>query len=344
MRRFLLLCIPMLVLAGCSGDSDSGSGEFVRVWGTGEADLVDGNHLNARFHNPANVEVGPNGSVFVADYDNDAVRKIGSDGEVTTLVRQEGFAQPFGMTMGADGMLYVQTDFNDQGQKDATTGTVWRVHPTVGGATVVARNLGRPRGLLGLPDGRIVMSDIVRHTLRFLNPDNGAVTFLAGRNEEAGFENGVGSNALFNRPYGMTLIGDGSILVADQGNNRIRRVTVGGVVSTFAGSGAVGMQNGPQTTATFNGPQDVTALTSPVPETIYVADTFNHVIRKISSGSVTTQAGNGIAGFVDAEGTSASFFGLEGISLTHDGSVLWIADGTGGEDVPFNRVRRLRVP
>jgi hypothetical protein len=138
----------------------------------------------------------------------------------------------------------------------------------------------------------------------------------------------------------MALNGDNSILVADQTNNRIRRVTLTGVVTTFAGTGAEGMQNGSVATATFDGPQGV-AIAG---ENIYVADTFNHVIRRITGGQVTTQAGDGIAGFVDAEGTAAEFFGLEGISVTPDGSVLWIADGSGGEDVPFHRVRRLRVP
>jgi hypothetical protein len=59
---------------------------------------------------------------------------------------------------------------------------------------------------------------------------------------------------------------------------------------------------------------------------------------------VSTEAGDGTQGFIDATGSAAEFYGLEGIALTADGSVLWIADGNGGNGTPFNRVRRLQVP
>ncbi|MEZ0327751.1 MAG: hypothetical protein ACAH95_17795 [Fimbriimonas sp.] len=336
MRRLPLLCLSLLVLAGCSGSS--GTSEFVRVWGTGEANLVDGNHLNARFNNPASVEVAANGTVFVSDFDNGAVRKIGTDGEVSTLVDQDNFSRPFGITMGADGSLYVQTDADETG--NTSRGTIWRVDPLVGGATKLASITGRPRGLLGLPDGRLVFSDLVRHTINFMDATTGEVTLLAGMDGMAGFANGTGIEAMFNRPYGLALNGDGALLVADQDNNRIRRVTLGGVVSTFAGTFEAGKHNGPVGEATFNHPQDV-AISG---ENIYVADTMNHLIRRITAGQVTTQAGTGNAGFIDAEGTNAEFFGLEGIAINSNGSILWIADGNGGEPLPFNRVRRLTVP
>ncbi len=336
MRRLPLFCLSLLVLAGCSGED--GTSEFVRVWGNQDADLVDGNHLNARFHNPANVEVAPNGTVFVSDFDNGAVRKIGTDGQVSTLVKQANFSRPFGITLGPDGFLYVQTDADVEG--NTARGTIWRVDPLVGGATVVATNPGRPRGLLALPDGRLVLSDVNRHTLSFMNPTTGAVTFLAGSDGVAGFANGNGAVARFDRPYGLALNGDGSLLVADQGNNRIRRVTLDGMVTTFAGTGVSGKHNGPVSEATFKGPQDVAI----VGENIYVADTLNHIVRRITGGQVSTQAGNGIAGFVDADGVNAEFFGLEGLALNANGSVLWIADGNLGENQPYNRVRRIRVP
>jgi streptogramin lyase len=339
MRRFPLICLSVLVLAGCAGDNATPT-EFIRVWGTGEADLVDGNATNARFSNPVNVEVASNGSVFVADFDNDAVRMIGTANQVSTLVKQANFGRPFGLTRFGE-TLYVQTDGNDLGARDSTTGTIWRVDTVAGGAEVVARNLGRPRGILTLADGRIVMSDIVQQTIRvLLNPTTGAVTLLAGSAGEAGFVNANGANARFSRPYGMALLSDGSILVADQNNNVLRRVTMSGDVSTFAGTGVEGVQNGPVASSTFDHPGDVTVAGS----TVYVSDHDNHVIRKIAAGIVSTVAGNGNAGFVDsANNLLDEFFGMEGIAVTPDGSALWIADGNNGDGDPFNRVRRIRL-
>jgi streptogramin lyase len=337
MRRLPFLCLALVALAGCSGDD--ASTELARVWGTGQADLLDGNPINARFSNPVNVEPTSNGGAYVADFDNDAVRLIGSNNQVSTLVVQPNFARPFGLTRFGE-TLYVQTDANDAGLKDSTTGTIWRVDNLTGGATVVARNLGRPRGIVALSDGRIVLSDLVKNTISILDPATGNVTPLAGSTGEAGFVNANGTNARFSRPYGVALLNDGSILVADQNNNAIRRVTMSGDVTTFAGTGAVGVQNGPAGTATFNHPSDVTVAGT----TVYVADHDNHVIRKISGGTVSTVAGNGSAGFVDSDNNLLDeFWGLEGIAVTPDGSALWIADGNNGEPDPYNRVRRIRL-
>ncbi|MBL6752019.1 MAG: hypothetical protein ISP90_15980 [Nevskia sp.] len=335
--------LALLLAAGMAAcdDNTQVSAAFNRIWGSSEAALVDGDAATARFSNPVNVAVAADGTVYVADFDNDALRAISPTGLVSTVVKQANFSRPFGLTLSADGAtLYVQTDANDTGQRNGTTGTIWALNRATGGIAVVARNLGRPRGILALADGRIVMADLVRNVISTLDPGTGTVVPVAGQDGVAGFANGHGTAASFARPYGMALMPDGSILVADQTNNAIRQLTLAGDVTTFAGSGALGLQNGPVATATFNGPQDVAVSGG----NVYVADTENHVIRLIAGGSVSTEAGDGVAGFVDATGTAAEFFGLEGIALTADGTVLWMADGNGGNGDPFNRVRRLMVP
>ncbi|MGH8528867.1 MAG: hypothetical protein ACRETN_03350 [Nevskiales bacterium] len=306
---------------------------------------MDGPHDVARFSNPVNVEVASDGRVYVADFDNDAIRVISTTGVVSTLVRPADvlpltFSRPFGLTIAPDGFLYVQTDGNDVGARDATTGTVWRVDLGTGMATVVARNLGRPRGLQALANGMIAMSDLAHHVVTILNPATGVETLLAGANDTPGFVNAAGPAARFSRPYGLALLPDGSLLVADQDNDRLRQVTLAGVVTTFAGTGVAGTQNGPVATASFNAPQDVAIAGADT----YVADHDNFLIRRINAGNVTTQAGNGMQDFADGEGSAASFFGMEGIALNASGSILWIADGNNGNGDPFNRVRRLNVP
>ena len=359
--QLALAGVCVALLSGCIFDDDDNPGESAstrctvtsRIWGTGDAGLVNGCQPAARFSNPVNVEVSGNVRAYVADFDNDVVRAIALDGRVTTLVTMPANSRPFGLTLGMgldSNNLYVQTDGNANGERDSAvgTGTLWRVNlaatPVV--ATVIATGLGRPRGIQALPDGRIAMSDYTRHDITVIDPDTAMETPLAGTEAlvadgPGDFANGVGEEALFNQPYGMGLLDANTLLVADKGNHCLRQVTLEGVVTTFAGICEMsGDDNGTLDIATFNAPQDVAIAGG----NIYVADIGNHLIRRINGGSVFTQAGNGMAGFVDDTGTNASFFGMEGIAISADGSVLVIADGTGGEDVPFNRVRILAVP
>lgn len=328
------------VLGGCNNDDAI---VVAHVFGTADAGLVDGDVTKARFSNPVNVEVAADGTVYVADFDNDVVRAISPAGMVSTVVQQASFSRPFGLSLSHDGTkLYIQTDANDLGARDSTTGTIWALTRAGNTVAVVARNLGRPRGILALPDGRIAMADLVQDVITVLDPATGTVSPLAGSAGMAGFVNGSGSAARFNRPYGMGLLPDGSLLVADQNNNSIRQVTLAGVVTTYAGTGTAGNANGAAAAATFNGPEDVAVSAS---GDVYVADTGGHLVRRVNGGSVSTEAGNGTAGFVDdADNTKSEFFGLEGIALSGDGSQLWIADGNGGNGDPFNRVRSIKVP
>ncbi|RYG35782.1 hypothetical protein EON81_11690 [bacterium] len=335
-RKSGLGLFATILLAGCAGDGESGGNPpLAPVFGSSEAGLVDGPAPTARFSNPVNVAVAPNGTVYVADFDNDAVRAIDTAGNVSTVIRQDGFSRPFGMTVANDGTLYVQTDANDSGDRDITTGTVWKHTPGGGAATVVARNLGRPRALLALDDGRILMANLSDNTIAILNPRTSAVTLVAGQAGEGAFADGTGTGARFNRPYGLAKMPDGSFVVADQNNHRIRRFTLSGVVTTYAGTGGAGSVNGSLSTATFNLPQDVEVTAN---GTVYVADQGNHVIRRIGS-NVTTFVGDGTAGFAEGIGTAARFYGLEGIGLSPNGRRLWIADGNGGDGNDYNRVR-----
>lgn len=348
----LTACISLAGLTACNNDNNDSFGGGVvtpvpaaHIFGTAEANLTNGNAAQSRFSNPANVEVGSDGTVFVADYDNDAVRKISASGQVTTLIRQNSFQRPFGLALSEDGKtLFIQTDGNDLGQRDANTGTIWRIDLTATAATpeVVVRNVGRPRGLLVLPGGNLALSDVAHHVISVLNPTTKVITPLAGRVDNPGFVNATGTAARFHRPYGLALASDGALLVADQNNNSIRKVTAAGVVTTVTGLGPTqaGQVNGSLATATFNHPQDVATFGSK----IYVADHDNHVIRKIDGNTVSTVAGNGTAGFIDAQGTAAAFFGLEGFAITADGKNLWIADGNNGNGDPFNRVRYINAP
>jgi sugar lactone lactonase YvrE len=302
---------------------------------------VDGLRDAARFHNPVNVAVGPEGNIYVADFDNDRIRRVSPSGEVITLTQQSNFHRPFGLAFASDGTLYAQTDDNPAGVHSDMSGTIWRIDVS-GAATPLVQDVGRPRGIAVLANGTLVLSDYVHHVIRLFDPVSGLVTPLAGAFDQPGSANGNGPAARFDGPYGVAIRPDGSIAVAEYGGNRIRRVTLIGNVTTIAGTGAPGSQDGAAAAATFLAPQDL-AIDSA--GTIYVADAGNHVVRRLSGGTVDTVIGSGVGGYLDHDDPrTAQMFGLEGLDLSSVEAKLYIADGSRGEDVnPHHRVRVVNL-
>lgn len=357
---YIAPCLALGVLvatAGCGSDgsntTDAGGGDGTDVLppftngvstlsGAAEPGDVDGPRGTARFANPVNAALGPDGKLYVADFDNGKLRQVDPEtGATSTVVDQSGFSRPFGLAFVGN-TLFVGTDRNSRGIGDANSGTIWRVSITGKSAQVVAENIGRARGMAALTDGRIAFTDYQSHTVNLLDTGTGAVTVLAGTKGQQGYADGSGAAARFAQPYHLAQRGDGSLVVADYENNRLRIVGLDGSVQTFAGSGAAGFQDGAMTAAQFFHPQGVAIATN---GDIYVTDADNFRVRRIRGQSVTTVAGNGQAGHVDADDPlQAQLHGLEGLGLRPDGSMLFVADGGRGEDVPHNYIRSVKVP
>ena len=181
-------------------------------------------------------------------------------------------------------------------------------------------------GLVTDSVGNIYVADTFNNELRKITPQ-GKVTTLAGLAGNPGSANGMGSAAQFNIPYGPALDASGNLYLADSGNNTIRKVTSGGIVTTIAGVvGTIGSANGSGTLATFNSPEGVAVDGS---GNVYVADTGNNLIRMITfSGSawtVSTVAGSGATGSANGTGTGASFNGPRGMAFDSSGN-LYVAD------------------
>ncbi|GHU61064.1 hypothetical protein FACS189445_2630 [Spirochaetia bacterium] len=153
--------------------------------------------------------------------------------------------------------------------------------------------------------------------------DGGVVSTLAGSGT-AGFANDTGTAAQFNSLHGITTDGSGNLYVADSSNNRIRKIDATGVVTTFAGS-TQGFADDTGTAAQFNSPNGITIDGSG--NHLYVADTGNHRIRKIviSTGVVSSLAGNGTPGYSMGTGTAAMFNQPNGITIDGSGN-LYVAD------------------
>lgn len=292
----------------------------------------------AHFSNPVNVALGSDGQIYVADFDNGLIRRVTSSGDVSTFVSAATFMRPFGLTFAPDGKLWVQTDYSTSGGSD---GALWSVDAS-GAATLALDQLGRPRGLASLSDGRIVLAFFLEHRLSLYNPANQQLTPLAGSDSGvAALVNATGSSARFSGPYGVAVTSGGDILVADSGNHVIRKVTIAGEVTTFAGSGADAVTDGALHSAAFSHPQGLAIDSN---DNVYVSETGGNVIRKLAAGQVSTIAGNGSQGFADASNAlQAQFYGLEGIAVSPDGRLLYVADGNRGDDSAHHRVRVIHL-
>ncbi len=188
------------------------------------------------------------------------------------------------------------------------------------GPPAVAR-FYRPEGITFLPDGSLVVADTYNHAIRRISL-NGWVSTLAG-NGKPGRQDGRGRDASFNTPSGISTDPDGNIYVADTFNNLIRKVTPDGQVTTLAGTGASGYYDTNPLGSTFLNPGGL--LYDPRDGGVFVADTGNHAIRKITQGRVTTLAGNGTPGFLDGSGPTTRFNNPFSVALDAQDR-LYIAD------------------
>jgi len=307
--------------------------------GSGASGRADGTGAAVGLDNPVSVAVAPGGNLFVVEYDNDQIRELTPAGVSSTVIAMGKLSQPFGIVAASNDVLYVDTDLDPQGSKSNTSGTIWRIDVSTQAATPVAPDIGRPRGVALLSDGRLALSDYRNNRILLLDSQTGAVTTLAG-NGCAGYADGQGTSAQFSTPYGLDVRADGTLVVADYGNHRLRTVTLDGTVGTLAGDGINGMIDGDVSQARFFWPKDIPIAGGGA---IYVSDAGNHRIRRLSSGHVQTLAGDGVGGYSDGAGNMAEFFGQEGIAVTSDGVTLYVADGTGGDTGPYHRVRAVSM-
>ena len=197
--------------------------------------------------------------------------------------------------------------------------------------TGTAAQFNSPRGAAVDSAGTVYVADGNNHSIRKITPA-GVVTTLAGSGV-GGFADGAGTAAQFKYPAGVAVDSAGTVYVADSGNNRIRKISQEGVVTTLAGSGTSGFADGTGSAAQFYSPGGVAVDSS---GTVYVADTYNQLIRKITpAGVVTTLAGSGTAGFADGTGSAAQFNYPQGVAVDSTGTV-YVADANN------HRIRKIQ--
>jgi DNA-binding beta-propeller fold protein YncE len=272
------------------------TGVVTTLAGSGSAAYVDATGISASFNSPTSVAVSPDGSfALVSDNINHCIRRVQiATGVVTTLA---------GSTTGCKG-----------GSNSNIDGT---------GPSAAFCN---PNGVAISPDGTFALvADANTYRVRRIVIATRVVTTLAG-NQVIGSADGTGESASFNGPHGVAISPDGSFaLVGDTNNLLVRRVVIAtGVVTTLAGSGTFASVDGIGNLASFFNTQDVFIS----PDGAFALVTEGARVRRvvIATGAVITLAGSGASTFANGLGTSASFSGSNGISISRDGTFALVGD------------------
>ncbi|WP_082994860.1 MULTISPECIES: cadherin domain-containing protein [Aquimarina] len=194
--------------------------------------------------------------------------------------------------------------------------------------TGTAARFALPSGCTVDSHGNLFIADGTNHSIRKVTPAGVVTTFAGG---SPGYADGTGTAAKFNYPYDIAIDANDNLYIADSNNNRIRKITPAGVVTTLAGSGASGSANGTGTAARFNGPRGVAVDAS---GNVYVSDYGNHRIRKVTPTGVVTNLAGGPVGFADGTGLNARFNHPSGLTVNSNGDI-YVCDNSN------HRVRKI---
>jgi sugar lactone lactonase YvrE len=263
--------------------------------GSKAAGFVNGVANKARFNQPSKIIMDEQGNLYVSEEGNNVIRKISMDGIVSTFAGS-----------GKEG-------------KENSKGTMASFHG--------------PSGMAFDKKGNLYVADIFNHQIRKISA-SGEVSVYAGNGKQGFVNASIALNASFAFPVALAIDVEENLLVVDEGNHTIRKISKQGVVSTFAGSGIAGFQDDKNgLNASFNQPNGIAIDAM---GNIFIADQLNHRIRKINrDGAVSSFAGSGIAGSADnVEGALANFNHPRTIAIDKIGN-LYVGD------VANNKIRKI---
>jgi sugar lactone lactonase YvrE len=334
------------------------SGVITTVAGNGTQGFSGdgGQAASARFHLPTAVAVDSMGNLFIADSSNSRVRKVTPGGVISTVAGNgtPGFSgdggqatsaqlgEPVGVAMDNGGNLLIADYINHLVLKVTPTGVISTIagNGTPGlsgdGGPATSAQLNGPWSVAVDAAGNVFIADLVNHRIRKVTV-GGVISTVAGTGT-MGFsgDGGQATSALLDCPAGVAVDAAGNLFIVDYGNNRVRKVTPGGIISTVAGIGLAGFRGdgGPATLAQIYGPS---SLAIDAAGNLFITDHNNNRIRRITpQGVISTVAGNGTPGFSGDGGlaTSAQLNFPMGIAIDATGN-MFVAD------YDNNRIRKV---
>ena len=327
------------------------------VAGNGSAgysgDDVPGGATSAQLNGPfcvLPIPTGAGGGFYVCDQGNHVIRRVGADGTITTVAGTgvAGFTDgpaasaqlngPANLAFDTDGSLLIVDALNNAIRRlDLGTNVVSTVAGTgeggftPDGAAAAQSTLARPTAIAVAPDGRIVFAEDGSHRVRAINAAGNLETLAGDGIASFGGDGGPALDAQLNQTKSVTRDAAGRLIIADDGNGRVRRLDLcTGVVETIAG-------NGDTTFSGDDGPATEAGLT--VSDALFdaggnliITDTENHRIRVVDpSGTITTLAGTGTPGFSGDEGPPAAAQLNRPVGLELDAAgALYVADFSNG--------------
>ncbi|EDY19525.1 Peptidase S53 propeptide [Chthoniobacter flavus Ellin428] len=312
---------------------------------------ADGTGTAAQFGYPSGVAVDSSGNIYVADFNNDTIRKITPGGTVTTPYGQPGvigatngtgtnatFNTPNGVAIDSANNIYVA----DSGNSAIRKITPGRVVSTLAGQPGLSGSadgttkalFNNPQGVAVDSAGNVYVADTTNETIRKITPA-GVVSTLAGTAGTVGYADGAGAAAIFNGPSSVAVDSAGNVYVADLYNFVVRKITPGGVVTTpYGQAGMPGRLDGIGTAALFNAPIGVAVdannnlyiTDSQIPPDLTSTSTGNNLVRRVNAaGVVSTIAGAGSTGSADGTGNVAQFYSLQAAAI-NSAKVVYLAD------------------
>jgi sugar lactone lactonase YvrE len=320
------------------------SGVVTTFAGNGMSGFQDGSLTGAEFNSPTGMVLDAQGNMYVSDSFNNRIRKIGTDGTVTTIAgngtagyvdtdaADAEFYAPQGLAIDGSGNIYV-ADYGNNVIREITTAGQVKTYAGNGIAGFVDGNANKvaafngPAGIAFDKNGNLFVADRNNNMIRKITPTGGVSLFagvLTKSYNNVTVDSATGVWGAFNSPNGIVVDATGNLFIADLGNNAIRQITPAGLITTVAG--------GPGQTALVGYPA---ALSIDATGNIFISDEAGRIIELTSARVLYVLAGvSNVSGFADGTGAAAQFSTPQGIGVDASGNV-YVADFNN------NRIRKV---